>query len=161
MNKQQLDDKVNGYSHVLEYAVQELPALGFHLMSISIFDHWLSVEEADCSTILSFSIAKKTGNLEAYLSGEKKYLSFYRSLSRCGVICGRPGNLSIFETYSNKLESILVDSLREQQLADVYFIGPEVRLIGGYDRTDTIAATTTDALSYVRREANASGLHVL
>ncbi|OWV99187.1 hypothetical protein [Rhizobium sp. R693] len=156
-----LDEKLKTYSILLGFQAEELPALGFSLLHVSIFDHWLSEEEADRSTKLSYSISIKTGNLDRYLSGEKKYLAFYRSLSRSGAICGRPGKLTAFEGYNEKLESILIDSLREHRLADLYFVEPEVRLIAGYDRTDTIAAKTIDAVNHVRQEASAAGLYIL
>lgn len=50
------------------------------VISISIFDHWLSEVEADQSNIICYDISLKNNSLDEYLNGEEKFLNFYYQL---------------------------------------------------------------------------------
>ncbi|XRY84193.1 hypothetical protein ACPF64_00025, partial (plasmid) [Acinetobacter sp. KB005] len=50
------------------------------VISISIFDHWLSEVEADQSNIICYDISLKNNSLDKYLNGEEKFLNFYYQL---------------------------------------------------------------------------------
>ncbi|SHL51482.1 hypothetical protein SAMN05444272_0762 [Roseibium suaedae] len=107
---------------------------------------------------MSYSIALDAGCLEEYMRGERKFLRFYSSLSGDGVICNRPGPLRRLEANSGLLEDVLVNSLREIRLMDVYFIGAGLRVLGGYDRTDLVIAECREKLVSFQRRANEFGL---
>jgi hypothetical protein len=134
------------YFPELDLGEDDLASRGFSFCHISVFDHWLSEQEAADNPLMSYSIALDAGALEEYLQGEKKFLNFYSSLSTFGVVCNRPGPLRMFEASSPELEQIFVNSLREKRSMDVYFVGAGVRVIGRYDRTDLAISDSQEQL---------------
>ncbi|MBB2750051.1 UNVERIFIED_ORG: hypothetical protein GGI57_000724 [Rhizobium aethiopicum] len=133
----------------------------FTYLNVSIFDHWLTEEEAEDSRIASYSIAKSNGKLDEYMGGEKKFLKLYRSLSKQGVICNRPGPLRRLEIVDKELNRVFVNSLREQHLMDVFFVNCKVRAFGRYDRTDLLIIEDAAFLSDLKEEIASAGLFVL
>lgn len=148
----------SGYFPAFDLHEDELVQLGLSSCYVSIFDRWLSEQEAADSPLMSYSIALDAGCLEEYMRGERKFLRFYSSLSGDGVICNRPGPLRRLEANSGLLEDVLVNSLREIRLMDVYFIGAGLRVLGGYDRTDLVIAECREKLVSFQRRANEFGL---
>ena len=122
---------------------------------ISIFDHWLSEVEADQCNILCYNSALKNNSLDEYLNGEEKFLNFYSQL---------------FDEYSFKnnkkidsdeYQTIVIQSLREQRLMDIYVQNRKIRLQGGYDRTDQLFLANASLLPDIIKKLEMSKLHVL
>lgn len=145
----------------LDLGEDDLASLGFSFCHISVFDRWLSEQEAAENPLMSYSIAQDAGALEGYLQGEQKFLSFYSSLSKYGVVCNRPRPLRMFEALTSELEQIFVSSLREKRSMDVYFKGAGVRVIGRYDRTDLVIADSQVQLNSFLPKAREFGLFEL
>lgn len=125
------------------------------VISISIFDHWLSEVEADQSNIICYDISLKNNSLDEYLKGEEKFLSFYYQL---------------FDEYSFKdnkkidfdeYKTTIIQSLREQQLMDIYVQNRKIRLQGGFDRTDQLFLANRSLIPDIMKKLEISKLHVL
>lgn len=149
------------YFRELDLGEDDLASLGLHICHISVFDHWLSEEEASKNPLMSYSIAIDAGASEEYFHGEQKFLKLYASLSAAGVLCNRPGPLQVFETFNFELERIFINSLREKRSMDVYFKEACVRVIGRYDRTDLVIADSQMHLDALRLRAKKFGLFQL
>ncbi len=122
---------------------------------ISIFDHWLSEVEADQSNIICYDISLKNNSLDEYLNGEEKFLNFYSQL---------------FDEYSFKdnkkidfyeYKATIIQSLREQQLMDIYVQNGIIRLRGGFDRTDQLFLANVSLIPDILEKLEISKLHVL
>jgi hypothetical protein len=125
------------------------------VISISIFDHWLSEVEADQSNIICYDISLKNNSLDEYLNGEEKFLNFYYQL---------------FDEYSFKdnkkidfdeYKTTIIQSLREQQLMDIYVKNRKIRLQGGFDRTDQLFLANRSLIPDIMKKLEISKLHVL
>lgn len=125
------------------------------VISISIFDHWLSEVEADQSNIICYDISLKNNSLDEYLKGEEKFLSFYYQL---------------FDEYSFKdnkkidfdeYKATVIKSLREQRLMDIYVQNGRIRLQGGFDRTDQLFLANRSLIPDIMKKLEISKLHVL
>ena len=125
------------------------------VISISIFDHWLSEVEADQSNIICYDISLKNNSLDEYLNGEEKFLNFYYQL---------------FDEYSFKdnkkidfdeYKTTIIQSLREQQLMDIYVKNRKIRLQGGFDRTDQLFLANRSLIPDIVKKLEISKLHVL
>lgn len=125
------------------------------VISISIFDHWLSEVEADQSNIICYDISLKNDSLDEYLNGEEKFLNFYYEL---------------FDEYSFKdnkkidfdeYKAIIIESLREQRLMDIYVQNGKIRLQGGFDRTDQLFLANASLIPDIMKKLEISKLHVL
>ncbi|PTV43667.1 hypothetical protein DBL02_18965 [Acinetobacter oleivorans] len=125
------------------------------VISISIFDHWLSEVEADQSNIICYDISLKNNSLDEYLNGEEKFLNFYSQL---------------FDEYSFKdnkkidfyeYKATIIQSLREQQLMDIYVQNGIIRLRGGFDRTDQLFLANVSLIPDILEKLEISKLHVL
>ncbi|WP_202743076.1 hypothetical protein [Acinetobacter calcoaceticus] len=125
------------------------------VISISIFDHWLSEVEADQSNIICYDISLKNNSLDEYLNGEEKFLNFYYQL---------------FDEYSFKdnkkidfdeYKATVIQSLREQRLMDIYIQNGRIRLQGGFDRTDQLFLANRSLIPDIMKKLEISKLHVL
>ncbi|RJE69058.1 hypothetical protein AMS70_20700 [Acinetobacter sp. JS678] len=125
------------------------------VISISIFDHWLSEVEADQSNIICYDISLKNNSLDEYLNGEEKFLNFYYQL---------------FDEYSFKdnkkidfdeYKATIIQSLREQRLMDIYVQNRKIRLQGGFDRTDQLFLANASLIPDIMKKLEISKLHVL
>lgn len=131
------------------------------VLNISVFDHWLTTDEADTSDVLSFDISRARNATDRYLLGEQKFLRLYSLLSSGGVICNRPRPLRKFDGLDEELRSIVVESLREQSFMDLYFVAYNTRVVGRYDRTDIAIANPATDLEGLRDAVIKCGLHIL
>lgn len=122
----------------LELQRESLNKLGFSYGYISVFDHWLSEEEAEKCDFMNFLIASRRGAIKEYIVGETKFMEFYMSLADQGGLLNRPRPQSKFELFDEEIKKKILDSLREVRFIDVYFVKFNVRIIGGYDRTDLV-----------------------
>ncbi|MEO4209086.1 hypothetical protein [Acinetobacter pittii] len=125
------------------------------VISISIFDHWLSEVEADQSNIICYDISLKNNSLDEYLNGEEKFLNFYYQL---------------FDEYSFKdnkkidfdeYKTTVIQSLREHRLMDMYVQNGRIRLQGGFDRTDQLFLANRSLIPDIMKKLDISKLHVL
>ncbi|MEH1709086.1 hypothetical protein V7G70_00295 [Acinetobacter pittii] len=125
------------------------------VISISIFDHWLSEVEVDQSNIICYDISLKNNSLDEYLNGEEKFLNFYYQL---------------FDEYSFKdnkkidfdeYKTMIIESLREQRLMDIYVQNEKIRLQGGFDRTDQLFLANASLIPDIMKKLEISKLHVL
>lgn len=125
------------------------------VISISIFDHWLSEVEADQSNIICYDISLKNNSLDEYLNGEEKFLNFYYQL---------------FDEYSFKdnkkidfdeYKATIIQSLREQRLMDIYVQNGKIRLQGGFDRTDQLFLANASLIPDIMKKLEISKLHIL
>ncbi|MDO7245565.1 hypothetical protein Q5M44_13610 [Acinetobacter pittii] len=125
------------------------------VISISIFDHWLSEVEADQSNIICYDISLKNNSLDEYLNGEEKFLNFYYQL---------------FDEYSFKdnkkidfdeYKTTVIQSLREHRLMDMYVQNGRIRLQGGFDRTDQLFLANRSLIPDIMKKLEISKLHVL
>lgn len=125
------------------------------VISISIFDHWLSEVEADQSNIICYDISLKNNSLDEYLNGEEKFLNFYYQL---------------FDEYSFKdnkkidfdeYKTTVIQSLREYRLMDMYVQNGRIRLQGGFDRTDQLFLANRSLIPDIKKKLEISKLHVL
>jgi len=125
------------------------------VISISIFDHWLSEVEADQSNIICYEISLKNNSFDEYLNGEEKFLNFYYQL---------------FDEYSFKdnkkidfdeYKTTVIQSLREHRLMDMYVQNGRIRLQGGFDRTDQLFLANRSLIPDIMKKLEISKLHVL
>ncbi|PTV55203.1 hypothetical protein [Acinetobacter seifertii] len=125
------------------------------VISISIFDHWLSEVEADQSNIICYDTSLKNNSLDEYLNGEEKFLKFYSQL---------------FDEYSFKdnkkidfdeFKTTVIQSLREHRLMDLYVQNGKIRLQGGFDRTDQLFLADASLIPDIMKKIEISKLHVL
>jgi hypothetical protein len=125
------------------------------VISISIFDHWLSEVEADQSNIICYDTSLKNNSLDEYLNGEEKFLKFYSQL---------------FDEYSFKdnkkidfdeFKTTVIQSLREHRLMDLYVQNGKIRLQGGFDRTDQLFLADASLIPDIMKKIEISKLHIL
>lgn len=137
------------------------PASAYVRVSISIFDHWLTEAEASESRITCYSQAVELNALDEYIDGEQRLMNFYHSVSEGGVVCNRPGPRRLISAHDPQLSDIFRSSLREQRFMDVYFVSGRVRVVGGYDRTDTAFLESENELQSLREHAKKTGVFLL
>jgi hypothetical protein len=143
-----------------DLGVDDLPA-NYCSTNVSVFDHWLTEDEASSCDIITFRSAMEANAETSYFEGERRFLNFYLALASNGVICNRPFHGKILSRDDLSLKSILLASLREQKLMDVYFKGLRARVIGRYDRTDLVLVRDPSDLEMVRIAAESFGLYLL
>lgn len=141
--------------------VNDLKPLGYVWTFVSVFDHWLSEADAETCPIMNYSSARSGNELTAYMAGEEQFRRFYAALAQQGCTCNHPGPRRSLVCPSQAFDDVIIASLREQRLMDVYFPGPKVRVVGGYDRTDIIIASTQAEIDALRPLKDSTGLHFL
>lgn len=120
------------FDEIDDYSDEYLKGMGYCPIRVSVFDRWLTVAEASESDIINFNTAVSMGAINKYLIGERAFLGLYSKIT---------SNYSNFLNCSGvqieKSSKIFVDSLREKELMDIYVPSYDLRILGGYDRTDT------------------------
>lgn len=132
---------------------------GLAFFYVSVFDHWLTEEEAEVCEIFTYKQAKEFGKLQLYEAGERSFLSLYRSLARSSNVIPHPEFAAV--TSAEDLETIFIRSLREQSLMDICFENFNLRVVGGFDRTDLFIFGDSVHMSRVEQMAKDGGLYVL
>lgn len=122
---------------------------------ISIFDHWLSEVEAEQCNTMSYNISLENNNLDEYLNGEKRFLHFYLQLFDENSF---QDNKKIDFT---EFKQAVIQSLREQRLMSIYVNNSQIKLQGGYDRTDRIFIANECLIPDIIKRLEISQLHVL
>ncbi|MBB3238112.1 hypothetical protein [Phyllobacterium endophyticum] len=141
--------------------INGLIAQGIPSFIVSVFDHWMGGDEAADSEIMFYALARSSGKLDEYNVGEKRFLKLYQTLSSGGVICNYPSPMRKFDSYNQVLEKVIKNSLREKHRFDMYFIAYEVRVFGGFDRTDIFLPKDQGKIQNIYHAVEEAGLHVL
>jgi hypothetical protein len=144
----------------IDLGADGLPAY-YYSTNVSVFDHWLTEDEASSCDIMTFRSAMEANAGASYFEGERHFLNFYLTLAADGMICNRPLHGEILSKDDSCLEPMLLASLREQKLMDVYFKSLRARVIGRYDRTDLVLVRDQSDLEKIRIAAENSGLYLL
>lgn len=110
----------------------DLRALGYRILRISVFDHWLTEAEAAACPVISHGEALRRNALPAYEAGEAHFLGLYDGMALTGV-ADAEGPLC-----PATAARVIRDSLREVALMDIRFPELSLRVIGGWDRTDLL-----------------------
>ncbi|QSB53991.1 hypothetical protein I6J48_17715 [Acinetobacter calcoaceticus] len=129
---------------------------------ISVFDHWLTEDEADDCKILNYEISIEREALQDYMGGEEKFIKFYRNISDI-VVCNKTDNIKVIQTNSNEFEDILMSSLREENMKflDIFYPEHKIRFKGGYDRTDTFFLADESNFCFLKEYVDKSNLFIL
>jgi hypothetical protein len=124
---------------------------------VSVFDHWLTeAEAADCA-LMSYSQAVRHAQEPAYREQEARFMAFYADL-----LGGSPATLPDGSAVGGaNVSDVLIRSLREQALMDIYLPARRLRVIGGYDRTDLLLFEHEGGIEAVAALATQYGLFVL
>ncbi|GAB7126929.1 hypothetical protein JCM19000A_14360 [Silvimonas sp. JCM 19000] len=139
----------------------ELIVPNIALMSISVFDHWLSEEEAGSCRFMNFKVALGQDAEDDYIIGEKRFLDFYSSLAVDGVVLNSDAQPEFMRNDDCRLQTVFLESLREKRLMDAYFVANQVRVVGGYDRTDLLILADQRYRAEIEVMAQNCGLFVL
>ena len=78
-------EEFDGYFPDVDFSQIDMSLTGYVYGRASLFDHWLSEEEAEASRVMFYSQALDEGLLEEYLVGERRFLALYLSLSKLGA----------------------------------------------------------------------------
>jgi hypothetical protein len=124
---------------------------------VSIFDHWLTeAEAADCA-LMSFSQAVRHAQEPAYRAQEARFMAFYAALFGANPATLPDGSAVAATDFS----AVLIRSLREEALMDIYLPARRLRIMGGYDRTDLLLFESEEGIEAVAALATQHGLFVL
>jgi hypothetical protein len=135
--------------------------LGYLPVNVSIFDHYLTEEEDRECKIMFYSQAIKAGTLDEYMVGERQFLALYSDLANEGAYVEWKDSYWLAEADDVAFVRLQVESLREKIHMDVYFIGPQIYVLGGHDRTDLFLLRNEEYLPELQRKVREFGLHVL
>ena len=138
-----------------------LAELGYFPIHVSIFDHCLTEEECDACDFMFHRVAVEKGKLDEYMFGERQFLALYRDLAKDGVYVEKDGIYWSAKADDPGFVRVQVESLRERTHMDVYFIGPQIRVYGGHDRTDLFLLRNKDYLPELKKKVQSFGLHTL
>jgi len=139
-----------------------LTAPGYALLHLSVFDHWLTNEEAgDCGYMFHGMAQETEEDLAEYQKGEDKFLAFYRALLGSNPVIVSKDEHFYLEGGEALIETIIIPSLREQRLMDIFVESANVRVLGGHDRTDVLLLREAEREPALRAMAQAAGLFVL
>ena len=144
-----------------EFSDAYLTGLGYIVIRVSVFDHWLSEDEASNSGIISFSTAKKSGKLGEYQEGEQRMISFYKSITKGSFIYSFSGRAAPSSIDEGEFDFILKESLREKKLMDILVFPINLRVVGGYDRTDLLLLSGEAERAFIESSARAAGVFLL
>jgi hypothetical protein len=136
----------------------------YDIQFISAFDHWLTVDEYDTSTVC-FAEFQENKN-ESYLEYEEKFIEFYKSLYSIGAYAWEESNdfsrLS-FLSFDNEKEYIekCLESLREIKTMSICV--PEIHIIicGGFDLTQKVLINKKTESSRLVNLVNDNNLYLL
>lgn len=144
---EELDRHFSNYEHGEDDLIEK----NIDHFYVSVFDHWLTENEAEISNIINYNSSIERNKIEEYLNGERRFVDLYRSLSVEGVVCNVPIPLRKIDGSDTALASIIIDSLREKKRFDVYFVAFELRVIGGFDRTDLFLPRNRNRIGEIKK----------
>jgi hypothetical protein len=144
-----------------EFEKEELEELGYLLIRVSVFDHYLTEEEDRKCKIMFYDQAIEEGALDEYMIGEKRFLALYNDLAKDGAYVEWKGGYWSANAGDVAFTRILTESLREMIHMEIYFIGPQIRVFGGHDRTELFFLKNKDYLPELEKKVRGFGLHIL
>ena len=131
----------------------------YYSFAISVFDRWLSEEEADDSLDKYMWKGNYQNSCEEYKISEKKYISFFKELNKLRDIYCFEENIdneqkSCFYKIENtkELEQICLLSIREEKLLKLCMPKLQLTILGSYDMTQIV---------YYKEISKLSGFHDL
>lgn len=127
---------------------------------LSIFDHWLTIEEAENCKIFEHFIAKKYGYLDEYLTGEQKFIQFYKSLDTNVKVLKKP-KMPVISTDSKNFNRLLNKHLLHGKNFDLFFPNQQILAEIGFDRTDVIFTKDKESLNHVHTLSEKCGLFII
>lgn len=128
---------------------------------ISVFDHWLTHEEADNCQVLCYSIAKKNQQIDNYLQGENHFLNFYSNLSDEVVSFHNPNGICHLMTQSPRFQQTLIRSLREIRMNCWFYPKIGILIVGGFDRTDMLILSERTNKELLEKILKTNQLYIL
>lgn len=129
------------------------------VLFVSIFDHWLSEQEADECSVLCYKIASDCNDLTAYLKTEQYFLNFYQGLD--SVVHVMDDGVRVLDTQDIEFVDILKNGLREIRFFELYFPTLGIVAQSGYDRTDKLIIDEKVDLSLIKEKISLHNLYVL
>ncbi|MDP9569730.1 UNVERIFIED_ORG: hypothetical protein J2W66_000190 [Agrobacterium larrymoorei] len=139
---------------------EDIALSGLPFFYVSVFDHWLTEDEAEVCRIFTYEQARDNEALHIYEAGERSFLSFYETLRVLSGVLANPERVSV-RSAGEDMEAIFIRSLREQSLMDICFTDLNLRAVGGFDRTDLMIFGDTTHVAKVEALARDAGLYVL
>src|SRR5258708_37134918 len=103
------------------------------LISVSVFDHWLTPDEAATCEIITYSLAMSASMISEYMRGEEKFIELYKKLARGGLIKASDSERRCVQLLDEINSKEIVDSLREIKSIEMYLIEYSLRIIGSYN----------------------------
>lgn len=156
------------FPKLIDFTDVNLREKGYRRRAVSVFDHWLSAEEAEVCDIFSFGSISSVDERRRYLVGELSFLAFYKQLFSTGVIrktivgpFGAQLGLMVHDRWDRRLKAAVIRSLRERGPMDVYIPKIGIRVQGGFDRTDQLLLESGADEGEIERLAVRSGLFLL
>lgn len=164
-DKRQVGERaINPFPYLHDFTdEQRLAELGYLALPVSVFDHWLTLAEYAPSGVISYGEARTNGRLAEYLAGEERFISLYDQLAVGGISIVRTkhGRLEPVAPSGRRFRELILSSLRERRLMDLYFNGADTRVIGNWDRTDWFFCRDKAKLPSLVSAVTAAGLFVL
>lgn len=149
------------FPDISEFSFEEYKRVGYCPLLVSVFDHVLTEAEYAEADYVCYSDAAKCDMLEQYCIDEGKFISLYRELLSNGAWVKIDDEVLEFSEFSQALEVIVIDSLREKSFMDLYIDKYGVRVIGGYDRTDIFLLGPDGNGDALRGLVALHGLHII
>jgi len=143
----------------------------YSLFFLSVFDHWLTVEEAESEVFHYGQIEKQLSQkdnqaAQIYFEREKRLLTFYQNLYGLYSLYEHRGSepnkdkFYTFETTEEYAERCL-KSIREKDFIRLCVPELEVVLNGGFDLTHKIFLDKSCSIGKIKELATSCGLFIL
>jgi hypothetical protein len=145
---------------------EEVRAAGYERRCVSVFDHWLSPEEAAACELFTFEDAASAGVQYVYEEQQARFVRFYQELFGGGVF-RRTGprwrqiGVVFHSQWDRRLKKAVQSSLRDRKHMDAYVPQFSLRVAGNWDRTDVLLFRETGQLAAVSAIAARHGLFIL
>jgi hypothetical protein len=155
-------DASSAFPELENFEDAEFATHGYNPSWLSVFDHWLTEDEAGSSNLMSYSLAKKSGSIAIYLEQEERFVRFYADLLK-GQDWRDANAPELLRTGldDGALEQIVRPSLRERERMDIYLCDRCLRIMGGYDRTDLFLFEDDAMIAQTEVLARGHGLFLL
>lgn len=165
MNSKNLQIGKN-FPELNDYGDEYLLSLGYSNIRISVFDHILTIDEArNCKTMF-YNGALVNNKYDEYLLGEISFVKFYKNFAKLNIYCAFKNRKTSPIRYKKILDlvsyyEIITESLRERNLMDIYVDELNLRILGGFDRTDTLLFKDQNQKDKIIKLVLEAGLYVI
>jgi hypothetical protein len=82
--RKNLPGSLDAYFPEIDIGEKELASRGHLSASVSLYNHWLTEDEAGASKTICYRAAVEANAVSEYEEGEKRFLSLYQSLAEGG-----------------------------------------------------------------------------